>query len=364
MMTIRFFVLCVFLLTTAGCARNVPSIGKIGQRSDKITISEIQLVQRIQCELNVALTRIYNNMNDEKKNAVPGRRIDWIKEWGAKVNLDVQVQVKSTASPNFSVTEPLQNFIKVFAANGDVTVSRNRTTSAGLTFGSDITRTEKMGYFYAIADILDAPTYTDQNGVALDDAGVCGDIDLVPNNDLQIYDFLQRKMFVAEHPTFLGNGINQRRALEKKLIQKKRLENTPESKNKKDKLNDLEREIGQQIDDFNLSPDYRRRVEKNLPDDPKEPSAPFEVLTYQVNFIVTRAANFDPAWKLSTLAINPASAAFYNGQRIRTHTLLITFGPLKEGTTDTGSPVPSKSLEEQHSANILAQAVINALINQ
>lgn len=285
------------LLFLSGCAINVPSIGDIDQNRAEAQISEIALVNHIKCEVHTAIWRI---KEEAALNQGPwaGNSIDWLDEWGAKVSLQVQVNVKSTATPGLSVIDPLQNVIKVFPENGNVTVSRNNSAGVGATLGSDITRTETMGYFYSFENLLKVEPARDPVTLrVITDTSKCGKIDLVADNDLQFYDFLQRKILLAANP----NALEQRTG-----------------------------------------------------------SAPYDVISFQTKFIVTRGFSVNPSLKLARVSINP-SGTFYNGQRVRTNDLTITLGPVKK---DNGKTTPTNSLNEQHLANLIGRAVADSIRDQ
>jgi len=279
----------------SGCAVDVPSIGDIGQPRKDIEVRESDLVDHVRCEIRLAVQRLEEEIA-LNQGPLAGNSIEWLKGWGAKVNLQVQVLAKSTASPSLSVTDPLENVIKVFPENGNMTVSRNNAFGIGGTLGSEITRTETMGYFYAFADLTGRTGLKDRSGATPDHARFCGPIELTENDDLQIYDFLHRKVLLAAKPSTLPNATK----------------------------------------------------------------GPYDVLSFQVKFIVTQGATFNPTWKLARVAIGP-SGTFYAGQRVRTHDLTITMGPVKKEGTET---VATLSLNEQHLANLIGRAVADAIRDQ
>lgn len=276
-----------------GCAINVPSIGELGASRPTAELAEIDLVNHIKCEIHLAVQRI---QEEAARNEGPlgGNSIAWLRDWGAKVNLQVQVNVKSTAAPGISITDPLQNAVAVFPENGNVTIARNHSFGAGLTLGSEITRVETTAYLYAFEDLFEAgPLVDPETRTTPSHASFCGKIDLVEDDDLGIHDFLRRKAMLAALPDAL----------------------------------------------------------------PQKGGGPFEVLSFQVKFIVTKGLTLNPGWKLVRLTVSP-SGSFYNGQRVRTNDLTITLGPVKK---EDGTVKPSASLNEQHLANLIGRAVADAI---
>lgn len=280
-----------------GCAINVPSIGELGRDRTDVELSEAALVNHVKCEIGVAVERIGAEAA-RNEGPLDGNSIAWLKEWGAKVNLQVQVNVKSTAAPGISVSDPLQNAVAVFPENGNVTIARNHSVGAGLTLGSEITRTETSGYFYTFDDLLSrGPAGAKDAPSSARSVADCDKIDLVEDNDLGIYDFLHRKVMLAVRPDAL----------------------------------------------------------------PQKTGGPFDVLSFQVKFIVTRGVTLNPGFKLVRLTVSP-TGTFYNGQRVRTNDLTITLGPIEKD--EKGKPKPTLSLDEQHLANLIGRAVADAIRDQ
>lgn len=90
----------------------------------------------------------------------------------------------------------------------------------------------------------------------------------------------------------------------------------------------------------------------------KDGESPYTTFTYQVKFIVTTGGNLTPAWKLLELSANQSGNLFAASQ-IKTDELTITMG--KVVTDDKGNKVPRKDFDDQHFANLVGQAVANAL---
>lgn len=291
-------ILGLAVISLGGCAVNVPSMGRVGEAPQARELREAELVNHIKCELHLAVQRI---QDEAARNDGPhgGNSLAWLETWGAKVSLQMQVNVKSTVSPGLSVTDILENVVKVFPANGDVTIGRNRALGFGATFASDVTRTETIGYFYKFSELsgegrlsVPGPDGTPMTPI---DTAFCGPIDIVDKDDLQIYDFLHSKIMLAVRPDALPQKANK---------------------------------------------------------------SPFDALSFQVKFIVTQGATVNPSWKLVKVGINPAGN-FFNGQRIKTNDLTITLGPITEDKD--GKPEPSLSLNEQHLANLIGRAVSDAI---
>lgn len=85
--------------------------------------------------------------------------------------------------------------------------------------------------------------------------------------------------------------------------------------------------------------------------------SPYQTFTYEVKFIVTRSANVNPSFKLVEISADQ-SGSLYSTSRIRTDDLTITMGKVE---TKDGKTSPSSEFDQQHLANLIGQAVSNAI---
>ena len=215
----------------------------------------------------------------------------------------MQVEAKSTLSPGLTLTDTLQNALKVFGQNGNITLPRKSSQKFGASITSDVTRQESIAYTYALSKFLPPPG--DPNPAAYrlspppaageppkpvkpDD--VCARSNVAMDDDLQIYDFLKSKIALAERSDVLGQK----------------------------------------------------------PGDP-----PFSALSFDVHFIVTKSASFTPIWQLAQVSAD-ADGALLNGTRVKTDHLLITFGKLD------ANGKAEQELQEVHQAKLIGQAVFDA----
>jgi hypothetical protein len=91
----------------------------------------------------------------------------------------------------------------------------------------------------------------------------------------------------------------------------------------------------------------------------KPGEAPYQTFSYEVKFIVTTTGDLNPAFSLVHLSANQ-SGTLYEASRIHTDDLTITMGKV-ETDPATGKTSPSPELDQQHLANLIGQAVTNAL---
>lgn len=90
----------------------------------------------------------------------------------------------------------------------------------------------------------------------------------------------------------------------------------------------------------------------------KAGESPYQTFTYEVKFIVTEGASLTPAWKLLRVSTNQ-SGPLFSGTKLRTDDLTVTMG--KVSKDNEGRTVPTSALNNQHLANLIGQAVANAL---
>jgi hypothetical protein len=90
----------------------------------------------------------------------------------------------------------------------------------------------------------------------------------------------------------------------------------------------------------------------------KPGSSPYDVMTYQVSFVVSAAGTANPSWKLVYLSVNP-TGPLISGSRSRTNDLTLTLGPVK--VDDKGKIEAAEALRDQHLANLIGNAVAESI---
>ena len=86
--------------------------------------------------------------------------------------------------------------------------------------------------------------------------------------------------------------------------------------------------------------------------------SPYQTFTYEVKFIVTKSGSVNPTWKLVNVSFGQ-TGQLYTASRMNTDDLLITMGPVKQ--LDGQPPQSTPELDAQHNANLIGQAVANAI---
>jgi hypothetical protein len=90
-----------------------------------------------------------------------------------------------------------------------------------------------------------------------------------------------------------------------------------------------------------------------------------DVISYETKFIITTSGSANPAWKLARLTTNQTGSSLLAASRLRTHDLIITFGPTDSGGTGskkkgTGAQ-PGLLAANSHLAQDIGLAVSNAI---
>ena len=191
--------ICAISTLLAGCAATVPSMGRRDEIPQQQWVREGQLVTRVKCELQQALKLVLEDQARNSANIRPGYEVDWIRDWGATINLKLIVNERTTFSPSISLTQPLENVIKTFEEGGNVTVARNRSLGIGGSWTSDATRTEQIGFFYTFAELLSQGEAA--SATSVDDCGPSGGMS--SDDDLKIAEFMQSKIFLSQVPDVL-----------------------------------------------------------------------------------------------------------------------------------------------------------------
>ena len=332
----------------AGCAVNIPHMGDSDVTPPQRVLNELSLLAHIQCELHVA----YNHAKDvlewedeQSRKLDPASGLEdtsWIDDWGVKINVEYQVEVKSAFSPSLSITNTLKNAIKTFD-NGPVTIGRTRGVKTGAGITRDITRTEAIAYFFPFSNFKYRVLPVRQKGqrpADVDWKTACSQkTHIVSDDNLQIYDFLHAKLELAATPGILGQAHGD--------------PNVPEPAAK------LAEDRKAQLDAVRkakaLAAGAGAEADADAAEDAR-PKSPFSALSYDLHFVVTRQFSVNPTWKLVEVAIG-ADGALYAGSRVKSDHLTMTFGPPEKGKPDK----PSSELDQQHFARLIGQYVGDAV---
>jgi hypothetical protein len=134
MSTMRIFIACGLATALGGCGLYTPE--KFLFNKDRLDQARFEnlIVNNVQCELQkgVQYTLYYFKDNPEQL-----ARLQWLKKWGALVQLKITADELSGLSPNVSFMEPLpsmQSFALGLAAAGTAHATRVETISFAVSF--------------------------------------------------------------------------------------------------------------------------------------------------------------------------------------------------------------------------------------
>ena len=114
-------------------------------------LSQIELVQLIECELHVGVSEAIVKYGKSSKAHVP-YPVDWLKGWEAKVTLKMTVDDKGSLTPGVTLTKPLANALSHY----NVSYGQSFSFTAGLQASSQATRVQTLAYTVPFSTFSDA----------------------------------------------------------------------------------------------------------------------------------------------------------------------------------------------------------------
>ena len=242
----------IFLL--AGCGLSVPRMQPFSSAKDDAVdegLAESSLIGYVKCELrrsvqNALAQDAEDKAYAEKHNTPDHPRIDWLRKWGAQVNMKITVDEKSVLAPGLSLNSPMRNVVSTFSSGGNVSSSQSFSLGLGASLTADATRVETVAFYFPFEELLIGTT-------RLPDTMCNKAARATIESDLKISDFLQSKLLIVEDPGLLL---------------------------------------------------YKPGVKKD------GRASPFNALTYETSFIVSFSGNVTPTWKLIRVSANPTGQLF------------------------------------------------------
>jgi len=158
----------------AGCGTQVPQIRDFPNNNTVADNNELvqAIIVSIHCELKDAVTKVINARAHNYYTA------EFLKKWGAQVGLTLQLEEKTTVSPN-TVYLPPSPPSSIF------------TLAGGLTGTADATRIDKINFYYKVSELYLGPN------------GKCQRDDNPPHDSLLI----QSDLKLAEWLDVMVNGV-------------------------------------------------------------------------------------------------------------------------------------------------------------
>ncbi|MBZ9740686.1 hypothetical protein [Mesorhizobium sp. CO1-1-4] len=254
---------------------------------------EDDIVSHVVCELGLGLTRAQRF------------ELPWLSKWGTAVTLTITAQDQGGLSPGATFVNPLQNAVKLFAKNGNVTIARSFSAGVGVSAATTATRTETIQFTYLNSDLLQSAKDIKnckrfQGGTQID-------------GDLKIGEFIFDKAMLAR----AGNTSL----------------------------------YGETSKNFNATSFKRPGQSWEWPT--------FNTFTEEVTFLAAFGGNATPSWKLVSGTID-ANSSLIAAQRTYTNDLILTMGPVTPPTEKTAATL-STAAQSQHNARVQASAIATSI---
>jgi hypothetical protein len=161
--------------SVGGCGLYTPDLRDFYQSKEYQREFESVIINNVKCELHVAVQDTLENLRKGFH-----KDVSWLAGWGAKVNMRLSIEEKSSLNPGLSLSSVFEN-----RALQSFTLGLGGSGTAGAT------REETIEFTYAFADLLADPPERDCSR-----KGKGFQIE----SDLKIRDFIYNKMFIAALP--------------------------------------------------------------------------------------------------------------------------------------------------------------------
>lgn len=287
----RWWLAGAIVTQLGGCGLHTPGLESPLKTYQDEQISINHIVNRVKCEL---IQGVIGTLNDDSRqafeNAALGgsRKLQWLRDWSAKVTLTLTAYESSALAPGFSYTNPLQSAVQKFPNGTSVTTTRAFTVGFGGNISSAATRTDKLDFFFAFQDFL--PKEDPKTGMLL----TSGEPDTnlaVPCQALG--DYLESDLKLGE---WLKEAV-----------------------------------LGVYTDSISTAKGY---------------TLPIDVMSHEVQFLVMQNANVNPGFKLTQFAFSQAGSPLFQMARNKTDDVLITLGPIAQAAAFKSSEVATAPATE------------------
>jgi predicted transport protein len=171
----RLAVGAFLIVPLSGCGLYTPDLHDFYQPKSYQREFESIIINNVKCELHVAVQDTLENLSKGYH-----KDVSWLGRWGAKVNMRLSIEEKSSLGPGVSLEKTFEN-----VALQSFTLGLGGSGTAGAT------REETIEFTYAFSDLLAERRETDcsrkEKGLQIE-------------SDLKIRDFIYNKMFIAALP--------------------------------------------------------------------------------------------------------------------------------------------------------------------
>ncbi|WP_131829464.1 hypothetical protein [Teichococcus deserti] len=170
-----------------GCGVVTPKMQMFSSDEREQGIEENRIINHIKCEIREGVRNALDHFS--KDAGATGKSVDWLRNWGAKVTLELTVNEKSSFKPGVTFITPF-NPREAFSFG------------LGVNLETEATRKELVSFSYSFRDLLQEPVNT--NCVAEGGVGI--------NSNLHIGQFILSKTLIAAVPgTIPGSSVSDER---------------------------------------------------------------------------------------------------------------------------------------------------------
>lgn len=335
----------VLACVLASCGTFVPGFGEL---YDTVMPDALisALIEHVHCEVKGQVEfLILEDLELAPGQNPPGRRLQWLDDWGAQLTLTLTVDEKTTLNPGVTLNKVLPNAVVSFP-NGNVTTSQLDSLGLGGGLSADATRKAVVAWF------IDFREFTKQKAdrpstkarLAADAATAKGDVKPAK----PITNLMKR----------LTPELAKAKLARERYEQEARAAGTyppvcprPGGVQIEGDLKFREwlvMTLREAFVSHGVTGDFAKDLQNEIK------AAKKDVLQDQITFVVQYNGSITPSWKLVRVAVNQ-SGTFLNAQRARTQDLVVTLGP---------APVDVDAVAQQKQQNQdLAAAIGVAVAN-
>jgi hypothetical protein len=167
------------MVILSGCGLHVPEMQELYADKEEEKFDENDIVNAIKCELRKGVRDVLEDPMYSPTTGTTGNQVDWLRQWGTKVSLQLSVSENGAFNPGVTFTTPFQ------------TSSQSFSLGLGVQSSAEALRKETIGFSYAFSELLNEPKIdfpcTDPHRILI-------------HSNLKIGDFIKAKAFIARVP--------------------------------------------------------------------------------------------------------------------------------------------------------------------
>jgi hypothetical protein len=309
---------------------------------------EFEIKRKIYCELKEAVIAVQKvpllGANSPTGSRTVVRRGLIPRDWGAQIQLTLEVDESSSLNPGMAVNQVLPNATKIFGVQENINQTTLRAQPGifnsviaqqsfnlgfGGTFSSTATRIDKFNPYYSIKDLTMPETST----------STCH-----PDND--VYPAARSSPFFIQSELGIQDWLMGAMYFNNTLTSSVMPSPPPTPPNRVIISRDASRPGGQAQNDVKEQIVVEQSGAGGEKKSGGSPTA--DVVSYEIKFVIMSNGNVAPTWKLIRFSANTGTTPLFSTGRTRSHDLIITIGP---------PPTPGSTASNAHLASQIGEAV-------